>query len=86
MNSVMKNSFAYSELTNALVELDKTRVRLEALRDWARGEVARDNTASARALLERTVPENLRENAPSGASEAVRAGACFRAVSAIFKR
>lgn len=74
------------ELTTALGELEKTRVRLEALRDWARGEVARDNTASVRALLERTVPEHLREKTPLGASEAVRAGACFREVSSILKR
>ncbi len=82
----VKNSTAYVELTTALAELDKTRLRLESLRDWTRGEVARDNTSSARALLERSVPERLREKAPSGASEAVRAGACFREVCAIFKR
>jgi hypothetical protein len=76
----------YLELTTALSDLDKARARLETLRDWARTEVARDNTASARKLLERTVPENLRETAPSGTSEAVQAGRCFREVSSILKR
>jgi len=76
----------YLELTTALSDLDKARARLETLRDWARTEVARDNTASARALLERSVPERLRESEPSEASEAVQAGRCFREVCAIFKR
>jgi hypothetical protein len=82
----MKNSAAFLELSAALADFDKARTRLEGLRDWARGEVARDNTASARALLERSVPERLRESEPSGASEAVQAGRCFREVCAIFKR
>ena len=84
--NVVKHAAVYNELTTALLDLDKTRLRLEALRDWARGELARDNTSSARALLERTVPERLRESAPAGSSEAVQAGRCFREVSAIFKR
>jgi hypothetical protein len=84
--NVVKHTAVYNELTTALLDLDKTRVRLEALRDWARGELARDNTSSTRALLEKRVPERLRESEPTWGSEAVRAGACFREVSAIFKR
>lgn len=86
MSRPMKNVSLHTELNSALADLDKCRLRLEALRDWSRGELARDNTASARALLERTVPEQLREKAPPSASEAVQAGKVFREVSAILNR
>ncbi len=72
------------ELTAALAHLDHTRARLESLREWARSETARANTQEARALLERTVPENLRETPPP--VETTAAGRCFRQVTSILNR
>lgn len=77
----------HAELTSALADLEKTRVRLEQLRQWAQSQMAKDNTRFARLLLEKTVPEELRETAPVACgTEAVQAGRCFREVTAILNR
>jgi hypothetical protein len=73
------------ELTAALAHLDHTRARLESLREWARSETARANTQEARALLERTVPQHLRET-PLPVAETTAAGRCFRQVTSILNR
>lgn len=74
----------YAELTLALESLDKMRATLEPLRDWARGEMARENTRAARETLERVVPENLREVPP--AEPLGPAGRCFREVTKILNK
>ncbi len=81
----MNANHCYQELELALADLDRTRARLVSLRDWARSEVAKENTQAARTLLQRVVPEHLRET-PVPANETTAAGRCFREVSNILKR